>query len=332
MTIEKVGKKWRITEMRDGVRYRVSVDHEPGKREAADLIREKVKEAEPNICKKDSFEWSCNKYIAIKSNVLSPSTIRGYRTIIKAMSDSFRTTPTAAITQELIQVEINNYSADHSPKSVRNMHGFISAVLSVYRPRLNISTTLPQKRKYEAVTPLEEHIEKVLTEVSGTDYEIPYRLGVYGMRRGEICAITAADLDGNILSINKSKVLNDKNEWVIKLFPKTTDSERQIYIDDHLAELIREHGTAFDDHPNRLNHHLHRLLKRLDIPAFRFHDLRAYYVSMAHSMGIPDKYVMAHGGWSSTYIMDRVYKRAFADKQREMDENLGKFLGNLGKK
>lgn len=332
MTIEKVGRKWRISEQRDGVRYRVTVDHQPSKREASDLIHEKVMEAEPNICKKDSFEYSCNKYIEIKSNVLSPSTIRGYRTIIRSMSDAFKRTPTAAITQELIQVEVNNYALNHSPKSTRNLHGFISAVLAVYRPRLNISTTLPQKRKYEAVTPLESQIEQILDAVAGTDYEIPYRLGIYGMRRGEICAITSADLTGNMLRINKSKVLNDRNEWIVKPFPKTTESEREIYIDDHLAAMIRERGTAFDDHPNRLNHHLHRLLKRLGLPAFRFHDLRAYYASMAHALGIPDKYIMAHGGWSSANIMDRVYKRAFADKQMEVDKNLGNFLGNLGKK
>lgn len=332
MTIEKVGRKWRISEQRDGIRYRVTVDHQPSKREASDLIHEKVMEAEPNICKKDSFEYSCNKYIEIKSNVLSPSTIRGYKTIIRSMSDAFKRTPTAAITQELIQVEVNNYALNHSPKSTRNLHGFISAVLAVYRPRLNISTTLPQKRKYEAVTPLESQIEQILDAVAGTDYEIPYRLGIYGMRRGEICAITSADLDGNMLRINKSKVLADNNQWIIKPFPKTTESEREIYIDDHLAALIRERGIAFDDHPNRLNHHLHRLLKRLDLPAFRFHDLRAYYASMAHALGIPDKYIMAHGGWSSTNIMDRVYKRAFADKQMEVDKNLGNFLGNFGKK
>ena len=329
MTIEKVGNRYRITKMRNGVRYRVSVDYKPTKKEAEIIIDERIQKENPAGDRRDTFEKSAEKYLLIKQNVLSPSTIRGYRVIIRSLSDRFKNTKTLNISQELIQKEVNDYSAYHSAKSTANLHGFISAVLGVYYPSLRISTTLPQKRKYEAVTPLEEHVEKVLTEVSGTDYEIPYRLGVYGMRRGEICAITAADLDGNILSINKSKVLNDKNEWVIKPFPKTTDSERQIYIDDHLAELIREHGTAFDDHPNRLNHHLHSLLKRLDIPAFRFHDLRAYYVSMAHSMGIPDKYIMAHGGFASTNIMNRVYKRAFADKQREMDENLGKFLGKF---
>lgn len=332
MTIEKVGRKWRISEQRDGVRYRVSVDHKPSNREASDLIHEKVMEAEPNICKKDSFEHSCNKYIEIKSNVLSPSTIRGYRTIIRSLSESFRKTPTASMTQELIQVEVNNYALDHSPKSTRNLHGFISAVLAVYRPRLNISTTLPQKRKFEPYTPSEDDIQRILTEVSGTKYEAAYRLGCYGMRRGEICAITAADLSGNILRINKSLVYTDDAEWIIKPFPKTTESERKIYIDDNLADLIRSQGYAYNENPERLSKHLKVVCRDLDIPEFRFHDLRAFYATLAHSSGIPDKYIMAHGGWSSANIMDRVYKRAFSDKQMEHDKNLGNFLGNFGKK
>lgn len=46
-----------------------------------------------------------------------------------------------------IQTEINRLAKELSPKTVRNRHGFISAVLSVYNPSLKINTTLPQKIK-----------------------------------------------------------------------------------------------------------------------------------------------------------------------------------------
>jgi len=320
MTIEKHGNKWRVSEQINGKRFRVSVDHKPSTREAIALIREKMADDRTVKCGKGSFLQYSDKYINAKSNILSPSTIRAYRSIIKNLSDDFCEMQLSAITQERIQVEINNYAATHSPKSTRNAHGFISAVLGLYRPQMHISTTLPQKVKYEAVTPSESDIKQILDTVSGSEYEIAYRLGVYGMRRGEICAITAADLDGNMLKINKSKVLNENNTWVIKPLPKTTESQREIYIDDYVASLIRERGEAFPDHPNRLNHHLHRLQKRLNLPAFRFHDLRAYYATLAHSMGIPDKYIMANGGWSSNRIMDRVYKRTFAEMQAEANK------------
>ena len=326
MTIEKTGNKWRIKQMHNGVMYRVSLDYKPSKKEAELIIAEKISSDDPSGDRRDTFAKSAEKYIKIKSNVLSPATIRGYSTIIRSLSDRFMNTKTCDITQELIQKEVNDYSASHSAKSTHNLHGFISAVLAVYRPSMKISTTLPQKRKYEAYTPSEDDIKKILNDVSDTKYEIPFRLGCYGMRRGEICCITTADLNGNMLHISKSKVLTDDGTWIIKPYPKTTESERTIYIDDELADLIRRQGYAYKEHPERLSKALKRIQKRLNIPEFRFHDLRAYYVTMGHSLGIADKYLMANGGWSSANIMNRVYKRTFADKQALINQQIADHL------
>lgn len=326
MTIEKHGKKWRITQMRKGVRYSVTLDYEPGKKEAELLIAEKVNNEDPTGNRSDTFLKSAEKYMKIKSNVLSPSTIRGYRTLIKSISETFGNTKTCDISQELVQKEINDYSTEHSPKSTRNLHGFISAVLGVYKPQMILHTTLPQKRKYEAYTPSEDDIKKILNDVAGSKFEIPFRLGCYGMRRGEICCILASDLSGNMLHISKSKVLTDDGTWIIKPYPKTTESDRTIYIDDELADLIRKQGYAYKEHPERLSKALKRIQKRLNIPEFRFHDLRAYYASMAHALGVPDAYIMANGGWSSANIMNRVYKRTFEDKQMKMNKKIANHL------
>jgi integrase len=312
--------------MHNGITYRVSLDYKPTNKEAQLIISEKISADDPSGDRRDTFAKSAEKYLQIKSNVLSPSTIRGYNTIIRSISTRFMNTKTCDITQELIQKEINDYSASHSPKSTRNLHGFISAVLTVYKPSLRISTTLPQKRKYESYTPSEDDVKRILNDASGTKYEIPFRLGCYGMRRGEICAITDADLNENLLHIDKSKVLTEDGTWIIKPFPKTTESERTIYIDDELADLIRKQGYAYKEHPERLSKALKRIQKRLKMPEFRFHDLRAYYASMAHAMGVPDAYIMANGGWSSTNILNRVYKRTFTDKQIEMNQQIADHL------
>ena len=37
-----------------------------------------------------------------------------------------------------VQSEINHLAKEHSPKTVRNCHGFISAVLEVFYPSLKI--------------------------------------------------------------------------------------------------------------------------------------------------------------------------------------------------
>lgn len=326
MTIEKHGNKWRIRERYKGKLYMVSVPEKPSPREAQRLIDEKINQDSFSPKTGKTMKSAGNAYIALKNNILSPSSIRGYKSIMKNLSDDFMSLKIDNITPLDVQKEINEYSVDHSPKSTRNAHGFISAVLRMYKPSMQLNTALPQKVKYEPYTPTEDEVKRILDEVSGTEYELAYRLGCYGMRRGEICALDAADLNGNLLSITKSKVLDENGNWIIKPIPKTTGSQRTIYIDDNLAAMFKKKGYAFQDHPNRLNYHLHRLLQRLEIPMFRFHDLRAYYASMAHALGIPDAYIMANGGWVSTNIMNRVYKRAFADKQAEMNKKIAEHL------
>lgn len=326
MTIEKHGNKWRIRERYKGTLYMVSVDHKPSTREAQRLIDEKINSNSQSPKTGMTMRSAGNAYISLKSNILSPSSIYGYRAIMKSLSEDFMSIKIDDITPLDVQKEVNDYSSTHSPKTTRNAHGFISAVLRTYKPSVQLNTTLPQKRKYDAITPTESEVKAVLDEVSGTEYEIAFRLGCYGMRRGEICAITAADLNGNLLKINKAKVMDDKSKFLIKPFPKTTSSEREIYIDDALRDMILEKGIAYEKDPHNLYKKLKRIQKKLNLPPFRFHDLRAYYVTMAHSLGIADKYIMANGGWASPNIMNRVYKRAFADKQAEINKQIAAHL------
>ena len=327
MTIDKHGSKWRIRQTHQGVMYAVSVDHKPTKREAQELINNRISEGQVKTNASDTFKTAAERYLELKSNILSPWTINGYKTILRALSDTIKATKLINLDEVIIQKEINDYSATHSPKSTRNAHGFISAVLRVYKPQLTLHTTLPQKAKFEPNTPSEDDIKQIIDAATGTPYEVVFRLGCYGMRRGEICAITSADINGNMLRINKAKV-KDGGKYIVRPMPKTTESNREIYVDDHLAAMIRDaDGEIYPGDPDRINKRLTELQKKLCLIHFRFHDLRAYYASMAHALGIPDAYIMANGGWASNRIMDRVYKRAFAEKQAEANKSIAKHLG-----
>lgn len=327
MTIEKHGNKWRIRERFNGVLYMVSIDHNPSKREAQELISKRINEGQVSSDASDTFKTAAERYMDLKGNILSPWTINGYKTILRCLSDRFKDTRLVYLDGIVVQKEINDYSATHSPKSTRNAHGFISAVLGVYKPQLALHTTLPQKSKFEPKMPTEDDVKKIIDTAAGTPYEIVFRLGCYGMRRGEICAITSDDINGNILRINKAKV-KDGKAYVVRPMPKTTESNREIYVDDSLAAMIRSSdGEIYPGDPDRINKKLTELQRTLCIEHFRFHDLRAYYASMAHALGIPDAYIMANGGWASTRIMDRVYKRTFAEKQAEANKSIAAHLG-----
>ena len=71
------------------------------------------------------------RYIESKSNILSPSTIRGYVQMQKNSYPSLMDCKIKSLTQEKIQIAVNEYAAKFSSKTVRNRHGLISAVLSV---------------------------------------------------------------------------------------------------------------------------------------------------------------------------------------------------------
>ena len=190
MKIEKRGPdSYRVRKMYKGQMYTVTFDHKPTQKEA---MLEMAKELEKvqNKCKRMDFRSAANEYIESKRNVLSPSTIREYYTIIRQIPDNFMKKNIDDITMIDVQTEINRLSKKCSPKSVSNHHGFISAVLGVFRPNLKLTTTLPQKVKNEPYIPSDNKMRKILEYSQGTEYEIPILLACYGLRLSEICALT----------------------------------------------------------------------------------------------------------------------------------------------
>lgn len=319
-TISKNGNGWRVRQQCDGRMYSIQLSYKPSKREAAELIQERIRNESgaPSESRGLTFEAAANQYISLKNNVLSPNTIRGYQKIIRNLPEWFLIRKIDKLTALDVQKVINDRAATVSAKTVRNDHGFISAVLSMYRENLRLKTKMPLKGKFEPYTPTDSDVQQILDSVSGGKYEIPFRLAVYAMRRGELCAVQSSDLSGNWLSINKTLAESPEGGWIIKPIPKTSESIRKIYIDDALAEKIRQiDGPLYTGKPSMLDKTLHKKQKELCLPLFRLHDFRAYYVSMAHKMGIPDKYIRQNCGFSSSIVMDRHYKRIQSDAMAE---------------
>ena len=333
MTIEKKGNRWRIRKQKNKRRYSLYVDKKPTISEAEELINEYIRTCSgiPQDVRGRSFGSACLAYVDLKNNVLSPSTIKGYNKIIRSLPVWLKDKKLESITALDVQKVINDMSPNLSPKSVYNVHGFISAVLSVYRENLHLNTKLPLKRKFEPYTPTDEDVQRILEHEKGGKFELPYRLAVFGMRRGELLAITKADVKNGWVSINKALVELPEGGYTVKPIPKTSDSIREIYIGDELAEMIKDSDCIFSGEPNRLNKHLHDVQKRLNIPSFRLHDFRAYYVTMAHKIGMPDKFIMRNCGFSSSKVMERVYKRTQADAMEEYNKLYAeKLRGRLG--
>lgn len=329
MTIEKLKSgSYRIKLQEKGKRYSITVPFKPKDDiEAYKLIRQKI---DNPVNKYDAYTFSeaCDEYIKIKSKVLSPSTIRGYSSLKNHLPHTLNNALLKDIDQVFIQKIINDYSSDHSPKTVRNLHGFISAVLTTFNPSMVLYTTLPQNTVKERYMPSESDVKKVLEYVKGTRYWIPYSLACLSLRKSEICALDIKDLSNdNILTINKAKVQNSNGQWIIKDTTKNITSSRTIVLPDELATAIRQQGYIYNGNPNKLSDHLYFVCDKLNIERFSLHAFRHFFSSYAHSLGYDDASIQKMGGWKSD-IMKRTYRHAMDidDKKKSVSNDIGKLF------
>lgn len=262
-----------------------------------------------------TLKKACERYIEAKRKTLAPYTITSYETYSRLYLKNLMQMPIDKITREQIQIAFNEECAHLSPKSIRNLHGLISAVFKMFRPGFVLNTTLPQKQKTKMYIPTDEDIKKLLAAVENTELEIPILLAAFGpMRRGEIFALTSDDIIGNNVIVNKAMCLNEK-VWVTK-DPKNYSSNRVIYFPDFVIEKLKPiKGQIVTMSPSTFNKVFHKTLKQNDIPDFRFHDLRHYHVSICKAMNVPDEYIMARGGWATNYTMNNVYAHTLNDVQ-----------------
>ncbi len=319
--------RWQIRKMVHGQTYTLTVDAKPRVKEAERLIDDLIR-SEPDP-QHDSFEICAGRYIEARSAVLSPATIREYKAVLRLLPRWFRSKPAGMITAEDVQIFVNGLQA--SPKTVRNRHGFVSAVLRVYHPSLVLHTKFPQSKPQEAYIPTDEDVQRLmqLIDAHSPDMSIAVRLACLGLRRGEICALTIDDLsDDNILTISKDMVLDESKRWVVKP-PKTPESNRRITLPDYLADMIREKGSIYNGHPGGLTKQLGRLQEKAGMEHFSLHKLRHYFASNAHTLGIPDAYILKLGGWKTDNVMKNVYRHAQRDKIKEQEDIILKSLEHI---
>lgn len=327
MKIEKLPSgSYRIRKMYKGKMYTVIFDRKPTQKEAMQAMSaelDKVQDRHETM----TFKTAADAYIESKRNVLSPSTIRGYLVIQKRLSESFLSKNVHDITALDVQREINRVAKDHSPKTVRNHHGFISAVLSVFYPSLKLTTTLPQRVKNKPYIPSDEDVKRILEYSNGSEYEIPLILACYGLRRSEICALSLDDIKGDVIRINKAVVPDENDNWIIKS-TKTTASTREVVIPMEVADKIRENGYIYKGSPNKITNYMIQTENTLGIPHFSIHKLRHYFASKMSAMNIPEENIIKMGGWETDYVMKGVYRHAMEDKNKSAQREAAKKLGN----
>lgn len=328
MNIEKLPSgSYRVRKMVNKKMYKFTFDHKPTEKEILLKLSELMDQV--NDSEHIPFEVAAKEYCKLKKNVISPTTYREYLAMPSRLSERFNSLYIDQITALNIQQEINELSADKSPKTVRNYHGFISAVMKMYRPDFVINTTLPQKKVKEVYIPTDSEVKNIFdyakTACSGR-YYIPIVLACYGMRRGEICALDPEDIIDGVAHITKAKVFNSNKEWVIKEMPKTEKSVRKIPVPAEVIDLINAQGFVYDGHPNNISDFISDACNALNINHFSLHKLRHYFASRLSAENIDIETIMSLGGWKSDYVLKNVYRHSVSDKVKDASDKLSGIL------
>lgn len=295
-----------------------------------------------------TLQEAMEKYIQSKDGILSPSTIRGYDIILRNHLQGLmpvrlnRITP--AMVQEAINQEAKPYTDDKgkthtpTPKSVRNIHGLLSAVLREYYPGLQLSTTLPQKALTEQSYLEPEQIGVLLRAVRGNELEIPVLLALWlSLRSSEVTGLTwdCVDFERSTITVRQARVRDKNNRWVEKT-TKTTNSTRTISAPPYIMEVLKaaKEDAGPEDHVvtikgNCLYQRLKVILKKNGLPDIRFHDLRHTNASVMALLNVPDLYAQKRGGWATDRTMKLVYQHTMATKRNAVDEAIDNYFYSL---
>ena len=277
MTIDKrPSGAYRIRLTENGRSYSVTIPYKPTQKEAYELIRAKIDHKGAD----KTFSEAYKDYIGVKSNILSPSTIRGYESMYKNLPSWLLPLDIAEIDNYTLQKLINGYAKEHSAKSTHNLYSLVLSVIRLFYPDSTIRATLPQKAHTEPYTPSREDVKKLLDASKETEYYVPLYLASLSCRCSEICALTLDDLRGDQLTINKALVRAEKG-YVLKDTPKTDASYRTITLPRDLVKRIKKQG---------------------------------FFCSYCHDLGYTDAQIKKLGGWDSD-VFRKVYRHAMSEDE-----------------
>ena len=278
-----------------------------------------------------TFKQASDEYIKSKQNILSPSTIRGYRIMQRTAYHLMNEVALSKIIdQNLIQKQMNVNANNYSAKTLRNQVGFISAVMGYFGLDIGKISLKPKEKKSIPV-PSKEDIKKIMEWIK-EDPEIECQILLAlsdSLRQSEIAGLKAKSIDGNIIHIRGARVRDEHNKLVYKETNKSDAGTRDVIAFDYLAQKLQERCKGleedeylFDLTPQSVLRRFKDLLKKHNMYPYTIHSLRHYFAAFLHAQNVPDKYIMELGGWATDHVMKNVYQYTFTEKTLDVQKKI----------
>lgn len=280
--------------------------------------------APPKTAGLPTLSKAIDQFLAHRSNVLSPPTIRGYRTIQRNRFKGLMPRSISDITEGEWVAAFNAEAALCSPKTLVNAWSFISTVL-----RQEYKVTLPEVKRPQ-VPPNErpfldaDQIQTFLKATEASKYRVEILLALSSLRRSEIGALqwSQIDLPRRRILVKGALVPDENNKMVLKQSNKNRTSTRYIPIMmDELYESLWERepktGPVCICCLETIRREINRLCVQVGLPEVSTHGLRHSFASLAYHLRVPEKVTMEIGGWADDKTMKKIYTHiAQADVER----------------
>ncbi len=276
-----------------------------------------------------------DRYLDSSDNVLSPSTVHGYRIIQRNGFKNLMNIRINDITQEMLQTAVNHEASlivkGHkiSPKTVHNRYGLISAVLNRYRPELSAHIRLPQVETKIMTLPEPESIMKAF---KGDRLELAVLLAMWmSFSMSEIRGLSKSkSIDGDYIVIREVRVQLSSGD-IVKPQGKVSTRNRMHRIPAYIKSLIDQvDGDIIVPYSaHAIYCHFRTVLRQNNIPHISFHGLRHLNASVMAKLNIPEKYAMERGGWKTDTVMKRVYTHTFSNERIKVDNIIDEYFETM---
>lgn len=275
-----------------------------------------------------------DKYIEARKNVLSPSTIDGYKRIQKNRFKTVMNLPLSSVSNW--QAIVNKEAGECAPKTLRNAWRFVCSVLSengISAPKVTLPA--PNGKVREWLEP--DQIKKLIREADGTPSAIPVFLALHSLRRSEILALTWDDIDleRKCITVSGSVVQDEHHHYVHRDSNKTEKSKRTVPI--MIPELLvllastpqdERHGPFVKIKPHAIADRINAACRRAGLPEVGTHGLRHSFASLAYHLGMSALETMELGGWSDTGTMHNIYTHLAQADRLKAENKLTEFFAN----
>lgn len=302
--------RWFIRVSVDGKSYNGTFDTEKQAVAWAAQVKNDAKSIRPTG--RMTLTAAIDKYIDVRSGLLSPSTVRGYRIIQKNRFQNMMTRDIFSATEAEWRRAVALDAKRYSGKTVINSWRFISSVITETTGQ-KITVSLPQDTSEELPWLTPDQIQIFVEAIKGDPAEVAALLALSSLRRSELDGLDMSDidLDAGVIRVRDVVVLDENNQRIKKRETKNKTSRREVPIIPPLAEAIKAlpytTGKVIRITPTTASRRINEICREAGLPEVALHGLRRSFASLAYHLAMPERVAMKIGGWSNIQTMHNIY-------------------------